>query len=316
MVIENFSAFEMQILSLINDNKNTFKEIEENVSFGQKTLLLTLEALESKNILKFNKSKNIYEYDSPIDGEMLILEGNLLLPTTVIKIAEKQIMYVSRGNWYELPIDFDIRRIIWNVKLGDSKNNSTLIDLIKTSILKEKKSKIIQLPEYIQLQNKIVPYSKKIGLLINAVGEDVADVTILFKIKLTDEEISLEHKGFTVRTEISSKELLDELKKSVSERDYSNIKLNHIYNFSDFVFSKNEIPINLINGKLQYLKITAVKKMFELTYYELDKNGLVSKIDIEQYPNPDEAIEKIRDIFSGFATSVLIENNFISELND
>jgi hypothetical protein len=61
------------------------------------------------------------------------------LPVTIIKTKTKTL--VSRGAWYEFPLDFDVRRIIWNVQLPNN-NRSTLVDLIQNSILKEKKSKI------------------------------------------------------------------------------------------------------------------------------------------------------------------------------
>ena len=315
MIIANFTALENQVLSLFNEGNKTFDKLLETVSFSEKTLVNTLELLLSKNILKFNIKDNVYEYDSPIKDEMVVLDGNILLPTSIIRMEDKGIMYVTRGSWYKFPIDFDVRRIIWNVKI-QSKTNSTLVDLIKTSILKERKSKIIQLPEYENLKNKVVPYSSKIGLLLNTIGEDVTDVTIIFKIKLSNDDVSPEHRGFNVRTEISTQELLEQLKTPVSQRDYTKINLNHIYNFSDFIFSKNEIPLNLTNNELTYLKITGVKKQFEFTYYKLNFAGNVQKLDIENFDDSTEAIEKLRDLFNTLPTLILTENNFMCELSE
>jgi len=315
MFIANFTPLENQVLSLFNEGNKTFDKLLETVSFSEKTLVNTLELLLSKNVLKFNVEKNIYEYDSPINEEMIVLDGNILLPTTIIRMPDKNIMYVTRGSWYKFPLDFDIRRIIWNVKV-QSKTNSTLVDLIKTSILKERKSKIIQMTEYDSLRNKVVPYSNKIGLLLNTIGEDVTDVTIIFKIKLSEDDVSPEHRGFTIRTEIATQELLEQLKTPVAQRDYTKIKLNHIFNFSDFIFSKNEIPLNLSNNELTYLKITGVKKQFEFTYYKLNFAGNVQKLDVETFDDSTEAIEKLRDLFNTLPTLILTENNFMCELSE
>lgn len=315
MKIETFTALESEVLSLISQSKHTFEDLSENVSFGENLLKQTLESLCSKNVLVFNTKTKRYTYDSPINKEMIVLDGNLLLPTTIIRMPEKGFMYVSRGEWYKLPIDFDIRRIIWNVKLV-GKNNSTLVEMIKSSVLKERKARIIHNPQYDNIKNKILPYNKNIGLLLNAVGDEITDITIQFKIYLEPtNEMSAIHRGFTVRSEIATEELINELKKPLAERDYpGNIKLNLIYNLSDFIFSKNEIPVNLIDGKLTYVKITSIKKGYELTYFEYTSSGLNKKIDVEAYDTPAEAINKLRDIFKGFASKILAQNNILLEI--
>lgn len=315
MDVLNFSNLESQVLNLFNCGKKTFEQINDSASIAEKTLINVLEGLISKNILKLNSSTNEYEYQTKVTGEIVILDGNLLLPTTVLKMKDK--IYVSRGEWYEFPLDFDIRRIIWNVKL-ETKTNSTLVDLIKTSVLKEKKSKIVQLEEYTNLCNKIVPYSKGIGLLIHCVGESVTDVSIIFKIKINPKsDVTVEHRGFTVRSEISTSELIAQLNKPVAERNYvEDLKINQIHNFSDFIFSKNEIPISLMNEQLTYIKITGIKKSFELTYYKMDAIGNVVKLDVESIDDPNEAIEKLRDIFKGLPSMILSENNFMPEMTE
>ena len=314
MDILNFSNLESQILSLLNKGFKTFENILENSGLSEKTLAQVIEGLISKNIILLNNKTNQYEYQTKVNGEVLILDGNLLLPTTIIRLKDK--ILVTRGEWYEFPVDFDIRRIIWNVKL-DNKTNSTLVDLIRTSILKEKKSKLVQLTEYESLVNKIVPYNNNIGLLIHCISETVTDISIIFKIKLSPtEEISIEHRGFTVRSEISTKELLDELKLPTNERNYKNIKLNQLFNFSDFIFSKNEIPLQLKNGKLTYVKITGIKKALELTYFELGQDGNSKKINIEEFEDINESMEQLRDLFSNMAKSMLMENNIFVELTE
>ena len=315
MKVESFSAMESEVLSLINQNIRTFEDISEKVSFSEKILNQTLETLCSKSILVFNAKTKQYAYDSPVNNEMVVLDGNILLPTTIIRMPEKGFMYVTRGEWYKFPIDFDIRRIIWNIKLV-GKNNSTLVEMVRTSVLKERKSKIKHNTQYDALKNKIIPYNKNIGLLINAVGDDVTDVTIQFKVYFDESDPKAPiHRGFTVNTEISTNEMLGELKKPVNERDYvKNIKLNLIYNLSDFLFSKNEIPVSLIDGKFTYIKITGIKKGYELTYYEMGMSGVIKKVDVEMYDNPQEAIEKFREIFRGYASSILLKSNILCEV--
>jgi len=315
MDIINFSNLESQVLNLFNQGKKTFDSINESSSIAEKTLTSVLEGLISKNIFKLNINTCEYEYQTKVNGEIFICDGNLLLPTTIIKLKDK--ILVTRGEWYEFPVDFDIRRIIWNVKL-ESKSNSTLVDLIRTSVLKEKKSKIVQLLEYENLCNKIVPYSPTIGLLIHCVGESVTDISIIFKIKINKTaDISSEHRGFTVRSEISTEELIAVLKKPIVERNYINdIKINQIHNFSDFIFSKNEIPVSLINNELTFIKITGIKKLFELTYFKMDILGNVKKLDIETFDDSNEAIDKLRDIFKGLPSLILSENDFMSEMTE
>ncbi|MCK9417114.1 hypothetical protein M0Q97_10700 [Candidatus Dojkabacteria bacterium] len=316
MIIENFSANESQILSLINQDNNTFEKLLNNVQFSEKTLITSIESLISKKIIFFDIKNNEYKYDSKFDGEMIILDGNILLPTTIIKIPEKNLMYISRGEWYQFPINFDIRRIIWNVKI-DTKTNSTLVDLIKTSVLKERKSRIIQLPEYENLKNKIVPYSDTIGLYLNTIGEEVTEVTILFKIKLEENSsVSIEHRGFSIRSEILTSELINELKLPINERNYNNIKLNKIFNFSDFIFSKNEIPVSLTDKGLTFLRITGVKKMFEFTYIKMNFTGETQILQILEFDDSNEAIEHLRNIFNGLPNMILTQNNFFVELTD
>ena len=316
MDILNFSNLESQVLSLFNEGNKTFDSLLDASPITEKTLNSVLEGLISKNILKLNPSTHEYTYQTKVNGEIIILDGNILLPTTIIRLKDK--MLISRGEWYEFPLDFDIRRIVWNVKL-ENKTNSTLVDLIKTSILKVKKSKIVQLVEYENLRNKIVPYSSSLSLLLNTIGEEVSDVTIIFKIPLTpNSDITVEHKGFTVNTEIATEELLSQLRLPVAERNYQeNIKLNKIYNFSDFIFSKNEIPVSIsTSNELTFVKISGIRKTFELSYNLMSANGSVKKMDIESFDDSNEGIEKLRDIFKGMPSMILSKNNFISELTE
>nr|DAJ28984.1 MAG TPA: winged helix-turn-helix domain protein [Caudoviricetes sp.] len=322
MQVENFSSLESQVLSLLNEGNDTFEKLVETVQFSETTLKDTLENLISRDVLKLDTKTKKYKYSSPIDDkDMVILEGNILLPTTIIRVPEKGIMYVTRGEWYQFPIDFDVRKIIWNIKLV-GKNNSTLVDLVKSAVNKEQRTTIKHNPDYDILKNKMVPYNDKINLLLHAIGDEIADVSIVFKIAInlednSDVSMCAIHKGFSVRTQIATAELINELHKKVNERDYeANINLNKIYNLSDFIFNKQEIPINYSNNVLKYARIEKSNKQkgTEIKYFKMDAYGNVKQIESEIY-EPDELVEKVRELFNGYA-SVLLDNlSFLVETN-
>lgn len=316
MEVKNFSSLESTFLSKLNEGFNTLDKLIDNVPFNEKTLNGIIESMISKNIIKFDTIKKCYVYDIPVEGNVVILEGNIMLPTTIIKTKDK--LLVTRGLWYEFDKDFDIRRIIWNVQLP-SKTKSTLVDLIQQSVLKEKKTKVVQLPEYVNLVNKLIPWSADIKLKINSVGDDVTDVSILFVDRLfldSKSEDFVEFREFTVRSEISTKELIDELTQSAADRNFQNIKLNRIFNFSDFVFANNSIPYLGDDESINYAKITAVRGKFELTYFRFDNNGKTDKLNVEEYIDATEGIEKIKELFQGYAESLLSRNDFLVETTE
>lgn len=88
--------------------------------------------------------------------------------------------------------------------------------------MKEKKARIVQLPEYKNLVNKLVPYSENVMFKINVVGEEVTDVSIMFKkpLSVATESIRVEFRGMFVRSEIKTDELINELRKAVGERNF------------------------------------------------------------------------------------------------
>ena len=107
------------------------------------------------------------------------------------------------------------------------------------------------------------------------------------------------------------------MKKPVVERNFQeNLKLNQIFNFSDFIYSQNEIPIQLTNEGLSYVKITGIKKGFELTYYLMSPSGTNKKGDVEQYDDSKEAIATLRNIFEKYPKQLLVENNFLAEMEE
>jgi hypothetical protein len=316
MEIKTFTSLESTFLSKLNEGFNTFDKLKDNVPFNEKTLNGIIESMISKNVIKFDSENKKYIYDSPVKGNIVILDGNIMLPTTVLRMENR--LLVTRGQWYEFDLDFDIRRIIWNVQLA-SNSKSTLVELIQQSVLKEKKSKVIQLPEYINLVNKLVPWSENIKLKINAVGEDITDVSLIFVDKLYLEgskDDFVEFREFYVKTEILTNELTTELMLPAADRNFQNIKLNRIFNFSDFVFSGNSIPYLNDDESICYGKITGIRGKFELTYFRFDNTGSTEKLNVEEYMDATEGIEKIKELFVGYAESLLGKNDFLIEITE
>lgn len=314
MVSHSFQPSEANVLSKINEGYTTFDELKSQVGFSEKTLNQVLESLISKHILEYNKSTQTYGYTVPVNGEKIILGGNLLLPCTVLRYPTYTL--VGRGLWYKFPADFDINRIIWNVKLPDTKNTS-LVQLITESVMKEKKARIVQLPEYKNLVNKLVPYSENVMFKINVVGEEVTDVSIMFKKQLSvaTESIRVEFRGMFVRSEIKTDELINELRKAVGERNFKNIHVNRIYSLSDFIFSNNEIPyaFNPQTRTLSYAKITGIRGCIEITYYDMDVNGDIEKTNVEKFEDSNAGIGKLRELFEKYARKIVEAEDFMVE---
>ncbi len=312
MNTKSFNSIEATFLSKLNEGFTTFDKLINVVPYNETTLKNTIESLINKNIIKFDNIRKEYCYDTIVEGHTIILDGNIMLPVTIIETKDK--ILVSRGEWYEFPKDFDIRRIVWNIQIP-SKNKSSLVELIQSSILKERKTKIIQLPEYNNLQNKLIPWSPNIKLKINIVGEEITDVNIIFVEKIGDDEL-IEFREFTVKSEISTKELILELTKSIEERDFQNIKVNRIFNFSDFVFSGNSIPYLFDVESICYGKITSIKNKIEITYFRLDDSGKTEKLNTEEYFDTTEGIEKIKELFNSYCEILLSKNNFLVETSE
>lgn len=319
MKTEHISSLEASVLSKLNEGFNSIEKLKETVNINELTLQNVLNSLVIKNILVFDKLKKQYTYDTPVLGDKIILSGNILLGVTIIKKKEK--ILVNRGNWYEFPSDFDIRRIIWNVQLP-SQNKSTLIDLVKESILKEKKTNIVQLPEYKNITGKLVPYNDSLKLKLNTVGEELSDVSIIFVLKLAlkkennfdNVDSTIDFRGFNVRSIIKTEELIQQLTCSVESRDFEKINLNRIFNFNDFLFIGNEIPISFSATKIEYIKITHIRNKIQITYYEFDNAGNHKKINTEDFLDVTEGIKMIKENFE-LAKQILSKNNFLVELN-
>lgn len=313
MQIQHFSSLEATFLSKFNEGYKTFETLKQNVPFDESVLNSIIEKLIANNVIKFNATKKEYEYDSPVNGDKVILDGNIMLPCTIIRTEEK--LLISRGNWYEFPLDFDIRLIIWNVKLPNN-SKSTLVDLIKESVLKVRKSKIEQLPEYKNLINILIPWNENIIFKILTVGSELTDVSLIFRDKLKidkNSNDSIEFRGFTTRTEISTPQLIEQLKRATVDRKFHEIEINRIFNFTDFIFLGNEIPYSKDSESIEYVKISSIRGKMELTYFKFDKTGQSKKMNNETFLDVSEGIAKLRDLFKGYAESLLLSSDFLVE---
>jgi hypothetical protein len=318
---QQLSSFEANFLDILSKGFKKFDAIKENINFEESTLQNVINSLISKNIIKYDTIKQEYDYDTPVNGDKIILPGNILLPVTIIKRKDK--ILVTRGPWYEFPLDFDYRRIIWNVQLPNQ-SKSTLIDLIKESMLKERKSKIVQVEEYKNIANKIVPYNNNIKIKLNIIGEELIDVTIIFILKLkmneknvidSDDISNVEFREFNVKSLIQTKDLINQLTCPIEERNFEKIKLNRIFNFSDFVFLNNSIPISYDKNKIEFVKITGIKQKLQLTYFEFDNSGSIRKNNTEEFLDVTEGINHLKSLFNSLAKEILLKNDILVETN-
>lgn len=318
---QQLNIFEANFLDVLGKGFKRFEAIKENINFDENILQNVINSLTTKNIIKYDNIKQEYDYDTPVEGEKIILSGNILLPVTIIKRKDK--ILVTRGEWYEFPLDFDFRRIIWNVQLPN-KSKSTLIDLIKESMLKERKSKLVQVSEYKDLVGKFVPYNNNLKIKLNIIGEELTDVTLIFMLKLkmndknnfdSNSESFVEFREFTVKSFIQTKDLINELTCDANERNFENIKLNKIFNFSDFIFLNNSFPINFDKNIIEFVKITGIKQKLQLTYYEFDNMGSIKKNSIEEFTEIENGINLLKELFNDLPQKILLQNDILVETN-
>jgi len=317
MQYQTYNRQEISIMRVLSENVPVTKdEIIEKTKISETAFDVTISRMISSGDVTLNDSK--YSYTNKLDGNIIVLDGNLLLP--VITVTKNDKLYVTRGTWYEFPIDFDVRRIIWNDVLNINLNgdNASLVDLLVNQSIKEKKIFTQQLPEYEYLKNKIIPYSDKIGLHIMKVGEETTEIRILFKTVLTDGSMTSEHKGFGVKSVISTIEMLEELEKDTSERNYENIKLNRIVEIRDIMYVKNEIPLYFDNKNksvLVYAKLNTVKSGFSYEIRRRDMIGNNVKIDNYYYESVSEGIESLWDEAKDFVNKLFKDSDFNIDLD-
>ena len=305
--VQNFLNLEIEFIENLKKGFNTVDLIIDNTNLSMSSVKMVIEKLQAKGVIEFNKTKRVYEFSKPIDKDnVIILDGNILLPVTIIK--KEGFTYISRGHWYKFQGDIDIRNIIWNVELPTKGNNIELVELVKNSILKVKKSKIVQVPEYAQLQNIIIPWSEQVTFKIVTVGDEQTEVIVMFNFHMgNDSLVKIVWRDLTVRTLISTDQLIAELTKEVDERKFNNIELNRIYNITDFIFAGNKFPTKYSKDQIKYLEITGVRGKFELTEYVSNGTSHQKTGEVHSFADIGEGLDFMRQIFN---TSVLplIEN--------
>lgn len=296
---KHISVVMQDMFEFIRDNNPVYEDLRE--MFGQypdDKFVTLVDALTAMNLIAFDKKTNKYSVETnKIIGEQIILDGETNLPVTIIEVPKENKKYISRGVWYELPLDFDIRRIKWNVVLFKDKDGEEvrLTDYLKSVALKEKKSKIKHNPEYDMLRNRIVPYSSKLKITLKSIGDEVTDAIMTFYQPTSEANVLFN--GLTVATTISTKQLIKALESPKEERKWSEqLDINRVYSVNDFITKNNEIMISAEDGEIVYARITGIQKGFELSIFKQSKIGAQSKIDVETYYTYEELQARIREL--------------------
>ena len=114
-IYNNVSLAESMVTNVISKKgKATKEQILAEVKISENAFDSIINKLLSSNVIKI--SGDAYEYTTPLKGDVVVLDGDLLLPVSVINEGKTKI--VSRGDkWYRFSADFDLRRIVWNVSL-------------------------------------------------------------------------------------------------------------------------------------------------------------------------------------------------------
>lgn len=325
---KTMSVIEASMIELLTKNKTVSRDkILSELKISETSVDVILNKLMSTNTIKILESGD-YQYVQPLEDDIVILEGQLLLPVAIID--EGETICISRGNkWYRFQKPFDIRRVVWNVDIvenaGNEKNQS-LVDLLKTSIIKERRSSVVQLEEYMDLVNKMIPYNEDLGLHMTKIGEEVTEINIVYKIVLIDDQsVSITFKNFASRSSVSTIEVINELNKDVEEREYSNIKVDRQVELSDIIFPGNCIPIGFcedlkgtkmipirsIRGKiLKFVRLNKTKKNFSFDVCTIDNYGDTKTVDSYTYESISEGIDTLIGMCKPFVDVLFRKNDF------
>ena len=125
MEVQNFLNLEIEFIDNLKQGFNTVESIIENTNLSMSSVKMVIEKLQSKGIIEFDKQKRVYQFSKPIDKDnIIILDGNILLPVTVIK--KDGFTYISRGNWYKFEGDLDVRNYRdWETDRKSTRLNSS-----------------------------------------------------------------------------------------------------------------------------------------------------------------------------------------------
>lgn len=257
------SAHEANIISKISEGFNTIDSLSEELRLSESIVSNIIGVLENTNVIEFDREKRSYKFCRPIVDDPVLLDGDVHLPVSIFYIDNK--MFVSRGNWYEFPTDFDLRRIIWNIDItkyylgpDTPKTNITLFDLLSNqqAVAKTSKNRNKQIKEYEHLVNKYIPYSDDIKIRIVCVGEEITDIELLFLQKLSIGDVDTVLTNFKIRTSISTTNLIETLSKPVNERCYyEDLDISKVYGFDNIIFKDNAIPWRKTAEKIEYFQL-------------------------------------------------------------
>ena len=129
----------------------------------------------------------------------------------------------------------------------------------------------------------------------------------------SDSNAMVEFREFSVKSMIQTKELIEQLTAEKSQINFEKIKLNRIFNFSDFVFLNNSFPISFTKNKINFVKITNIIQKLQLTYYDFDSTGSVKKTNVDEFQDIPEGINYLKEVFDGVPKEILLKNNFLVE---
>ena len=297
------SANEANILSMINKGINTYDGLFEALNLSETVLQSELSQLTNNGMLAENK-KGCYEWGRPVIGSLVTMEGDMFLPVNIVYMDD--MIYLSRGeSWYKVDLEFDLRRIVWNsiipyVEDGEEKYDTTLMDMLRNSVNKTKKSRNKQLTEYENLRNKVVPYSEKLKLHLLTIGENQTDVEIVMIIPIkVSEDIVVEFRKFGIKQAIATEDLLTALRRPQNMRDFKmDIVLDKMIDCRDLFYSGNCIPVKWTNGdnktSFEFAELSQVRKdNIKVTYKEYTNDGEVYITD--EMMSPEELQQELSD---------------------
>lgn len=318
MITETYTNVESEILNIISINDSPLKldEILEKTTLGEHTVLSVLTNLVTKKILKFDGEKYIYQIASK--NKKLILNGNLLLPVTIIR--RDGFTFICRGKWYKISgEDFDVSRIVWNTVMNLSGEKSTLVELIEQQLLSTPNIKVTQLPEYKQLQNKKIIYNNNLDILVKVVGKENTKINICFKEKVYDTEgdklnnnLSYDFTVMEIPAIINTDMLLSYLKPTEENAPKIEIELPKLITISDIIFNGNTFPISYDKKTVTFYSIEKNKHKMVLTKKVIDFNGVEIELDSDTYDNLEYGTDFVSSNLE-YAREMVLKSGIILE---
>lgn len=318
------SAIEANILNEITKGNRIMEGISERLNMSDSVILQELQMLVDTGMLSFNYDTKEYEYAKPIIGEPIFLDGDMFIPASFVYLDDK--LMVSRGDdWYQFDRNLDIRRIQWNSVLpyeenGEIKTDTTLFDMLKNSVNKQRKTRNKQLSEYDNLRDKIVPYSDTLKIRLLTIGEEQTDVNLMFILPISvdsNNDLIVEFRKFAVKQAISTEQLILALRRPQQLRNFQqDIALDRMIPAKDMFFTGNCIPVRWTNedkSSFEFIELSQIKKdSLTVTRKEYTTSGETYLSDMSMSPN-DLQQELSEEKEFPLLYSILKDNEFILE---